>query len=285
MRDVKNFPRIRGLRSGAWTLAAVGTIVGLGAVPVPVTREAMLVVHARPILIEDETTSDLPELRLDVPPSETARTSIALPADRGPDMPARIRLEVEGDPSLADAPHRVTLRATWPSEGGASASAERTIEIREGTTGFFEAAHGPGWRLTLAVRAERTERIVARPPRTPELPVVFRVEVGRLVAGDYVALETNDLSTFRGEPVEYSFRLGRDETLEDLRLVLTPVRIEGEVVEIRVEIAGSLHRGRETPVLLSRRETWITDKKTTSEITAAVGEPPDGFRFRVTPVW
>jgi hypothetical protein len=257
----------------------------LSALPYPVRKETRLEVTARPILIEsDEKTTNLGEIRLEIPPSGITSRELELPGPSST-MPRRIRIEAEGGVASGGGPHRLTLRSLWRAADGATAKAERDLEVREGATGFFEAAHGPGWRLTLAIQAEAVERVVARAPRSPGHAIVFRVEIGRVVAGDYVPLETNDLSTFRGEPVEYSFRLGGGTTLEQLRLVLTPVRIEGDVAEIRLQVAGTMHAGRESPLLLSRNETVLTGRETTSEVTAAVGDPPDGFRFRITPVW
>jgi hypothetical protein len=135
--------------------------------------------------------------------------------------------------------------------------------------------------LTLVLRAERVARpVVARP--APGRKIDFHLAVEKLVEGQAVPLETNDLETLVGESVEYSFRRGEGETLETLRLFLKPLRITGELVEVEVAFEGSLH-GPGPPLFLSRRETLWTSRHTVTLFDAAGGKPPTGYRFRILP--
>jgi hypothetical protein len=106
-----------------------------------------------------------------------------------------------------------------------------------------------------------------------------------VVDGESVPLETNDLSTFVGETVEYMFRIGHGDSLEHVRLALTPARLEDDLAEILVDLTGTIHAGLREPLLLSRHDTLFTDRGTTSEVAATVGEPADGFVFKITPIW
>ena len=273
-------------------LLAATMTVGLGAASTPaacgpyrITREVWLRVEARSMLLRGETSIDLGVVRVDIPPGEQVRQELSFGDDRPDDAPSRIVVEFSGTPGEGERPHGVALRSRFVRADGATVRAERDLQIREGATAFFEAGHGPGWRLTLAIRAERQERPVVRAPSAIGRAVLFRVDVGRVVNGEFFAVESNDLSTFEGETVEYMFRLGHDETLEHIRLALTPARLEDALVEILVDLSGTLHAGLETPLLLSRHDTLFTDRGTTSEITATVGDPPDGFAFRITPIW
>jgi len=255
------------------------------AAPYPIERIVGLDLHARPIVLRGDTALDLAPLTLSLPPAGPARARLRLPAGLPASAPPVVAVEAEGAPGEEGGIHRVTLRSRFERADGVPVRSERAIEIRDGTTAFFEAAHGPGWRLTLALTAERVERPVVRPPSGSLAPIVFRVEVGRVVGGEFVPVETNELSTFLGQPVEYSFRLGHDDSLEHLRLVLTPRRTEGDLAEVGMSLSGTLSAGRPTPLTLDRDDTLWTDRGTTTEVSATDGDPPDGFRFRVTPLW
>jgi len=95
-------------------------------------------------------------------------------------------------------------------------------------------------------------------------------------------LETNELHTFVGQSVEYSFRSGQDETLETVRLALLPSAISGDIMTIDASISGALP-GAGGTVLLSRNERIAASRHSVSPIAATVGTPPAGYRFQVTP--
>jgi hypothetical protein len=99
---------------------------------------------------------------------------------------------------------------------------------------------------------------------------------------DLARLETNELHTFVGQSVEYSFRMGQDAGLEAVRLSVLPVSISGDVVTIDAEISGALP-GADGTVLSSRKQRIVASRGATSPITATAGTPPAGYRFQVTP--
>ena len=94
-------------------------------------------------------------------------------------------------------------------------------------------------------------------------------------------LETNELHTLLGEGVEYAFRRGAGAQEEVLRLRLTPLRVEAEVVEVEVDLAGKLPgEARNAPI---RSERLLATRGSTSSFDAVSGEPPTGYRFRIRP--
>jgi hypothetical protein len=112
-------------------------------------------------------------------------------------------------------------------------------------------------------------------------PVLFQIAIERRDGGRAVPLESNRLVTFLGEGVEYSFSHGEGGGRESLRLVLTPVRLDGDVAEVEVDVTGSLP-GAGGPLLLSRRERILTSRRATSSLEVTAGDPPAGYRFRIT---
>jgi len=123
---------------------------------------------------------------------------------------------------------------------------------------------------------------MVRPPASVGAPVKFLIAVERVDGERIVLLETNELNTFVGQSVEYSFRLGQDEGLEAVRLALLPTATSGELVTIDAEISGALP-GPGGTVLLSHRERIVASKRATSRVSATTGTPPAGYRFQVTP--
>jgi hypothetical protein len=272
--------------AGATLLAvAWGIAPPVAAAPYRIASEPVLRVETRAFFMAGGTNRTLGSADLELGVGERAPWTVRLPPDRPTAAPDHVLIHAAGQPAPAGGNHRVDLAAGFVREDGVQVKIERRLDLREGTTGFFEAGHGPGWRLTLAVTPFRGERPVVRVPASPGAPVLFRVEVGRVLQGKYVALETNELNTFVLQPVAYSFRLGQGDSLEELRLELTPRRIEDDLVEVGVVLTGALHAGRDAPLLLSRDDLWFTGRGTTSTVEATAGEPPDGFRFRVTPLW
>ena len=75
---------------------------------------------------------------------------------------------------------------------------------------------------------------------------------------------------------------GSGDARESLRVVLTPMRIDGDLAEVDIEVSGSLP-GAGRPLLLSRRERIVTSRRATSSVDVTAGDPPAGYRFRITP--
>ena len=86
---------------------------------------------------------------------------------------------------------------------------------------------------------------------------------------------------YRHETLRKLSETGGDSA-ESVRLVLRPVRIMGAVTEMEIEVTGSLP-GDPDRLLLSRRETLVSNRGTLSAITVTSGKPPAGYRFAITP--
>ena len=136
--------------------------------------------------------------------------------------------------------------------------------------------------LTLAVTVERKVLGYRVASAGTGEPVAFRLEVDVVRSDRVVPVETNHLQTLMGQPVEYSFRRGRGDGLQSVRLELTPVGRVGELLEVAIDISGSLP-GSDRRLLLGRNETLFSSRGVTSTVTVTNGTPPTGYRFRITP--
>src|SRR5262245_57421015 len=124
--------------------------------------------------------------------------------------------------------------------GGKPVAASREIRLADEGSGLFEVFGEGERRIVLTLQGEQMERAVVRPPPTVGSPVRFDIGIERVDGERVVLLETNELHTFVGQPVEYSFRQGQDAGLEAIRLTVLPVSISGDVVTIDAEISGAL---------------------------------------------
>lgn len=258
--------------------AVAGAVVAL---PYQVAEQAVVLLEIRPLAVEPENIRTLPSLVLVLEPGETATGRIELPwidGDAG-----IVELEANAEVGGDDRPHVIRLATHRNRGSGETQRSARTLSMRDGSTSLYEALVDGEHRLTLAITATRDVRAVARRPSGTGRRINLALEVQKVVDGEFVALETNELNTFSGEAVEYSFRRGAGETLEQLRLTLRPWVPTGDVVTVDLELTGTLHAGSSAPLLLSHHETLITNRDTTSAVIAAVGDPPNGYRFLVTP--
>jgi hypothetical protein len=160
--------------------------------------------------------------------------------------------------------------------------ASREIRLAEEGSGLFEVFGDGTRRLLLTLRGEQVARAIVRPPAAAGAPVKFVVAVERVDGERIVLLETNELHTFVGQSVEYSFRHGEDEGLEAVRLSLLPTAVSGDLVTIEAEISGALP-GPGGTVLVSHRERIVASRRATSRLAATTGTPPAGYSFQVTP--
>jgi hypothetical protein len=134
----------------------------------------------------------------------------------------------------------------------------------------------------LTLHGEQVRRAVVRPLATIGAPVRFTIAVERVDGESIALLETNDLHTFVGQSVEYSFRQGQNEGLEAVRLSLLPVSLSGDTVTIDAEITGALPGAGGTS-LANRTERIVASRRATCRVTATAGTPPAGYQFQVTP--
>lgn len=269
-------------------VAGIGALVGLGAGvgPVvalpPVTVETHVVVRVRALVVEGDTTRPVGD---------------AASGEAGPDVPARMDFRVPwgsagataevhleatllAAPETGDALVRCTARTTPP--GGSTRVASRDLRLGEDGSELFEIFGEGGRRILLGLSGEKVERAVVH--RFPPVgdPVRFLVGVERVDGKSAVLLETNELHTYVGQSVEYSFRRGRDAGLESVRLDILPVSIAGDVITLDASVSGTLP-GPGGPSLLSHHERIVASRRATSTLTATAGKPPAGYRFQVTP--
>ena len=195
---------------------------------------------------------------------------------------SRVTLIATALPPQAGWETRIRLEGRVVLPDGRRREASRDLAFTGSTTALFELARIEEQALTLAVEAESvTETVVsARPVVGP--PVVMHIEVEWLEDEQVISLESNRLSTFVGEAVSYSFRLGETGTAVALELRLIPQKIFGDVIQVRAEISGSIPRADRLE-LVSRGQRWMISRGQSSSIDVATGEPPIGFRFVVTP--
>jgi hypothetical protein len=224
-------------------------------------------------------TSTLGSTRIDVLPTGGGTAEIDLDWGSG----ARLRLDATGRAGEGDEPHRVSLHAAL-TIGARRVVSNREMSMREESTYLMDVYEEDRQRLILVLRAEITTRPVAAPTtvETVGRPVSLHLQVDRVDGERVTALESNRLNTFVGQSVEYSFERGEGDAAESVRLVLRPTLVKGEVTEIEIEVTGSLP-GDPDRLLLSRRETLLSNRGTLSALTVTSGDPPSGYRFAITP--
>ncbi len=249
--------------------------------PLRLVEDAALRLDIQPILVVEGQSGALAHRQLEVDPRSGGKLDFELHWP-DPARASRLALRVAGTPGPADGEHRLELSAEFALPDGRLFRAQRALSVRDGATGLFEVYRAEGHSLTLAVRADRVVRRIEVQGRQVGDPVRFDLEVEGVRGERHVVLETNQLHTFMDETVEYSFRRGEQESAESVQLLLTPVRRGSDIIEIALEVAGSLPGDGER-LLLSRRETLVTSRRATSSVTVTAGDPPSGYRFRITP--
>ncbi len=224
---------------------------------------------ALPVLEIDELTSAEAELRLLWPDPESVSLLTLraewLAASPGPGRSVRIESELV-------------------TSGGSRIEATRDLTFNDemSTTSLFEVARYNDQPLTLAIEgAIHTETKLSALPLVGA-PVEFLLEILWIEGGDEVSLETNQMHTFVGQPVTYSFELGPVDKAETARVRLMPAQLVGDTLRIQVEMSGTLPDGQGGVGLISRSEEWLSTYGRTSSLDLAAGDPPKGFRFRVT---
>ncbi len=221
------------------------------------------------------------EPRLVVPGGGEASAESVLdwPAGHGP---TKLAITVRSAETSADGEQTVEVAARLTLADGTLVSAARSLRFVERTTSLFEVYRAGDETLTLALEAEAevVKRFASRP--SPGAPVRFHLEIERVLDGRAIPLESNDLDTFVGEPVSYSFVLGEKPESERAKLTLRPLRVVGAMIEIEAEIGGALASAADLAVI-GRTERILASRDATSTIALETGTPPVGYRFRITP--
>lgn len=248
----------------------------------PVVIERRVTLHVEAVIVDGDTTS-----------------SAGQPADLevGPDVPVGATLtvpwgsrenqaEVRLDARLLAAPDEgaalVRFSAVVKVPGNEASRSERDLQVDDEGTELFEVFGEKNRRLLLTIRGERVNRaVVLRAAHVGE-PVRFLVAIERVDGERTVLLETNQLNTFVGQSVQYSFRRGHDAELESVRIDLLPVSVSGDLVTIQADVSGALP-GPQGTTLVSHHQRIVASRRATSSLAATAGTPPSGYRFQVTP--
>jgi hypothetical protein len=244
--------------------------------PYALRQEKIVTLRIQVLEVQTEQTLTVGSEELALSGSETSR--MELPLEWG-----ALILDVSGQPGDEHTPHRIKLHSALTT-GGRRFTSNRDLVIREAGTQLVDIYEDDDRRVVLALRAESDTRPVAEVYRllTPGDPVRLSVEIERVDGDRFIPLETNILNTFVGLSVEYSFRRGAGDSAESVLLRMRPVRIAGSVAELVIEVTGSLP-GDPDRLLLSRRETLVSTRGAMSSVTVSSGDPPSGYRFRITP--
>jgi len=266
--------------SRVWIWAAV-TVCVLGAGPVRVEQRTWLVLHVDTLRVGGQGTEVLGTDTLALDGREDAvleRERVAWPpfSETG-----RFRLDATGRAATSGDLHSVQVHTRFEL-AGKTFEGEREFAMREGSSYLMEAFAHEGQRLVAALRVETESGPVVIQAATVGQRIGFELEVARMTDNRAIPLETNQLNTFVGEAVEYSFRRGAGAELETLLLRLRPVRIDHDLAEVEFELSGSLP-GLPSRLVLDRRELLYTSRNATSSIEVTAGAPVEGYRFRVTP--
>jgi hypothetical protein len=266
-----------------WLPAAVFLAFGLlhAGNPGRLTLEPVIVMRADVLDVRAEGTTTLATLTFEIRQEEGGSASAALPWPDGAESSTRLTLNGRG--RVGDASHEVDLETVLLLPDGKRLTVRRSLAMTEASTYLVDLQESGDRRLLLALQAESDQRPVVRtaPTATYGPPVRFKLEVVRIAGNSATSLETNRLVTFVGEDVGYSFRRGQAATAESIELSLRPVRLDGNLAEVEIEVSASLP-GEPDRLILSRRETLFATRHATSSLTVASGDPASGYRFRVT---
>ncbi len=264
----------------ALALATMSTPAVLAAPSVAIETHVVLTIDAM-TLEEGKSKTSGDSREVEIGPFKPA--TVDLPVSWGPDgARLSVRFEARLTSVSPDGEAVLMCESSITRAGRAPVRSSREIRLADEGSGLFEVYGEGGRRLLLTLRGEQVTRAVVRPPSSIGAPVRFLVAIERVDGERIVLLETNELNTFVGQSVEYSFRLGQDEGLEAVRLALLPTATSGDLVTIEAEISGALP-GPSGTVLISHRERIVASKRATSRVSATTGTPPAGYRFQVTP--
>ncbi len=224
------------------------------------------------------TGPDLPGtigfLELESLPRRPASASIDLP------WPTGTRLELRLSGEFEESASSVEVEAIVHRGEETLSRATRRLPVSGSSSTIWEIYRSQGRRIVLGVRVERLSRPAVPPPPRVGAPVAFRLFVERVQGDAVTLLETNDLNTFVGEPVAYSFRRGRGIAEEWIRVGISPVRILDDVLEVSLDLEARLP-GEDAPPPFRKTQTIFVTRGVESSVVAAGGAPPSGYRFRL----
>lgn len=275
--------KMRGMKRFRLVAAAVALSVaqaGFAIPPVQVETRVQLGVGA--VTLEDGKTKPAGgRQQTEVGPNTPGSVDFVVPwRARGESVTVHLSLRLT---SLVPGGEAVLMcESTAALPGSKPVAASREIRLADEGSGLFEVFGDGERRILLTLQGEQVERAVVRPPPAVGSPIRFMIAIERVDGERVVPLETNELHTFVGQSVEYSFHLGQGAGVEAVRLTVLPVSIAGDLVTIDAEISGALP-GDGGTTLLSRRERIVASRRATSRLQATAGTPPAGYQFQVTP--
>jgi len=271
------FDRIRAAVLGLVVVSSAWPVAAAPAIHVSERSEVRLVV--RPLTARLAPGAKAPRLVVTNGDEAKGEALLDWPAGRGP---ARLELVARAVEASGEGEQVLEVLARLTLADGTLVQAARTLRFTQRATSLFEVYRAEEETLTVALEAEVevVKRFTA--PPIPGAVVRFHLEIERVLDGRVIPLESNDLDTFVGEPVSYSFRLGDRPESESARLTLRPLRVVGTVVEIEAELGGALASAGDLAVI-GRTERILASRDATSTLALETGTPPVGYRFRITP--
>lgn len=194
---------------------------------------------------------------------------------------SELRFRVSHAPPPAGSERAVTLDARLVLPDGTRVHASRTVAFDESETILFEIHRFDNRSLTLSVQLTVEVELVVSTHPTPGSQIRFRLEIVRVIEGREVVLENNYLNTLMGEDVSYGFQLADSVDADAVQITIHPRRLIGNIAEIDVSVNGRLQMGDELMVI-GRSERWMASRDATSTLAFESGDPPTGYRFRIT---
>lgn len=258
------------------------------AVTAPVAKDIRLI-HREKVVLQIQaptaTVLELPEegfVTLGVDPESGAETTIRLLWPGAAESVLRLRANEKQAP---DGRRSVDLQAELRLPDGSKVHAKRLILAGQTSASLFEVYRVGSRALILTIESDLVQETVVPGVRAePSQGVLFLVEVLRVLEGRTISLERNQLHSFIGEPVTYSFRLGDSLDSDSVRVEFTATRLMNYMIEIDVVASGTLP-GDGGPQLVSRTEQWVASRGAPSTLAVESGDPPTGYRFVVTPIF
>ena len=271
-------------RIGATALWAVGgMLLAFPAAPassVNIEKRTKITIEIRPLTAELVSDHEALFATLVLDSEDPAETELGL---AWPETDNRSQLALSasrvtprgGNAYSVDFDGRLTL------PDGGTVHAARSVSFDDETTALFEVYRYGDRSLTLAITVTATTEMVVSPKRTPGSQVRFRLEIVRVIDGREASLEDNYLNTLIGEPITYAFRLTDTPAAESVMIELKPLRLHANIAEIDVEITGKMTLEDEV-IFIGRTEHWLASRGATSTLAFEAGDPPSGYRFRIT---
>lgn len=267
---------VAAILSIAWV-----TVHGAEPAPSPRVRQSRVVVlEMQPVAIDGDDATKLRAIRMECRETEPDVARLAWPWP-GWNGSGDLRLISTVEAGSNDTPHRLTVEAEWQSTDGRPQHARRTLQVRDGGAAFVELWSSGRRRLTIAVQAALELR--AEPIGAPSVgaAVAFQVRISAVLPSGTVDLETNDMTTFLGQPVAYSFRRGSGREFETLRLSLVPVGIHADALEFELELTGTVRDPNGDAVSVAIRRNVFATEGAVTEVQAPEGLPQSGYRFAI----